>query len=171
MAMEIKQRNISVIRTIGKAMVEAEINAEITIAVVVAATIPRTISTQGMDQVQMMIVPSMVDISGTNATRILEVIIIIPQEEVAEMEDKAVAMLVEVTMVEEVAEAVTAITITTTTETIMAMSITTWMVRSNKSIIIIRTMTKEPVAKEPINRMLNNNTLIWLVFLHLQVRE
>jgi hypothetical protein len=32
-------------------------------------------------------------------------------------------------------------------------------------------MAKEPVAKEPINRMLNNTTLTWSVILHLQVRE
>jgi hypothetical protein len=165
MAMEIKRKKISVIGTIGKVVVEAETNAEITIVVAVVVIIPRTISTEGMDQVQMMIVLSMVDISGANATRILEVIIIILREEEAEMEDKAVAMPGKVTMVEEVVE-VAATIITTTTEIITAMSITIWMVHSNKSIITIRIM-----AKEPINRMLNNTTLIWLVILHLQVRE
>jgi hypothetical protein len=69
MATETKRRNLTVTETIKEDVDEAEGNAEIAKAavVVVAATIETT-NTQKMDQVQMTIVLSMVDISGASVT-------------------------------------------------------------------------------------------------------
>jgi hypothetical protein len=94
-----------------------------------------------MDQVQMTIVPFMVDISGANATRILAEIIMSLREAVAEMDKDMVIPIQAVVLMVEVAEA-----IGTMTTTIQEMNITTWMVCRNKELRI--------TAKEPTSRML-----------------
>jgi uncharacterized protein (DUF697 family) len=130
---------------------EAEGNAEIAKAavVVMAVTIELT-NAQKMDQVQMTIVLSMVDISGASATRILEETIVIPQEEVAKM-GKDVVTLIQavVTVVEEVTEVV--VTTTTVLVTTKGTSITTWMVRRNKE---LRTMAKELINTRMLNTII-----------------
>jgi len=119
----------------------------------------KTTSAQGVDQVQTMIVLSMVDISGASATRVLVETTATLREEAAEMEDEVVAIpVVAMTVVEEVAKAVAATT-TTMMETTVATSNATWMVRRNEATTTTPTVAKEPMAKEPINRALNN--AIW----------
>jgi uncharacterized protein (DUF697 family) len=130
---------------------EAEGNAEIAKAavVVMAVTIELT-NAQKMDQVQMTIVLSMVDISGASATRILEETIVIPQEEVAKMgKDVVMPIQAVVTVVEEVAKVV--VTTTTTLVTTKGTNITTWMVRRSKE---MRTMAKEPINSRTLNTII-----------------
>jgi hypothetical protein len=134
---------VAVIVIIKEAAVEAATNAENIMEVV--ETVEEMIEIINMpktDQVQMMIVLFMEGIYGVNVTRTPEATTIILQEE-AEETDKGVATpLVEITA-EEAAEELAAII---TTMEMLAMNITTWMVRSNKI------MAKEPTittAKEP----------------------
>jgi hypothetical protein len=144
--METRRTNLTVIKTIKAAVdKKAERIADIAKAavVVVEATI-EIINTQEMDQVQKTIVLSMVVISGASATRILEEeIIIILQEEVAEMgKDVVIPILAVAIMVEEVAEAVATTITTTMLVTTTIMNITTWMVCRNKE---LRILVKEPI--------------------------
>jgi hypothetical protein len=134
---------VTVIVIIKEAAVKAATNAENIMEVV--ETVEEMIEIINMpktDQVQMMIVLFMEGIYGVNVTRTPEATTIILQEE-AEETDKGVATpLVEITA-EEAAEELAAII---TTMEMLAMNITTWMVRSNKI------MAKEPTittAKEP----------------------
>jgi cob(I)alamin adenosyltransferase len=151
-AAETKRRKLTVTETIKEDVEEAEGNAEIANAavVVVAVTIETTNTQKMLDQVQMTIVLSTVDISGASVTRVLEEMITIPQEEVAEM-GKDVVTLIQavVTVVEEVTEVV--VTTTTVLVTTKGTSITTWMVRRNKE---LRTMAKELINSRMLNTII-----------------
>jgi hypothetical protein len=141
-------RRTIVIEATKVVVVKAMANAETEVAVVVAATV--IVNVQEMDPVQMMIVLFMADISGVSAIRILEEITMILQEEVAEM-DKDVAMLilaVVIMVVEEEAEVVDTTTLVTTKTMRIIMS----KMHRNKELRML--------AKEPISKMLHQNTII-----------
>jgi hypothetical protein len=141
-------RRIIAIEATKVVVVEAMVNAETEVAVVVAATV--TINIQKMDPVQMMIVLFMADISGVSAIRILEETTRILQEEVAEM-DKDVLILilaVEIMVVEEEAEVV---------DTIMLVTTRTMRIIISK---MCRNKELRTLAKEPISKMLHQNTII-----------
>jgi hypothetical protein len=129
-------------------VVKVMANAETEVAVVVEATV--TASIQEMDLVQMMIVLFMADISGASAIRILEETTATLQEEVAEM-DKDVAMLilaVVIMVVEEEAEVV---------DTMMLVKTRTMRIIMSKT---CRNKELRTLAKEPISKMLHQNTII-----------
>jgi hypothetical protein len=85
--METSRRNLTMTEDVEK----AEGNAEIAKAAMVVVTLTiETTNAKKRVQIQKTTVPCMVNISGASATRILEEIITILQEEVAEM-DKDVA--------------------------------------------------------------------------------
>jgi hypothetical protein len=129
-------------------VVEAMVNAETEVAVVVAATVMTNF--QEMDRVQTMIVLFMADISGASATRILEEMTAILQKEVAEMEKDVLMpiLAVEIMVVKEEAKVVDTMTLVTT-RTMKIITSKTWR---NKE---LRTL-----AKEPISKMLHQNTII-----------
>jgi hypothetical protein len=141
-------RRIIAIEATKVVVVEEMANAETEFAVVVAATV--MINIQEMDPVQMMIVLFMADISGVSAIRILEETTMILQEEVAEMDKDVVTLILamEIMVVEEEAEVVDTMTLVITRTMRIIMS----KMHRNKELRML--------AKEPISKMLHQNTII-----------